>query len=88
MTQDAATLLRALSQAGGGAPEGGVRIVINRGTDSLSMGLADHPELTDAVVTRGDSRLFLSEPAARRMRGQTLCAEIKPARSVFFLRSD
>ena len=80
-------LLHTLAEAGGGAPGGGVRIAINDGTDSLSMGLADHPETTDTVLTKGDARLFLSAPAARRMRGQTLCAEIKPRRSLFFLRS-
>ena len=86
MTPDAATLVHTLVHAGRAATGGGVRIVINGGTDSLTMALADCPEATDDVLTQGEARLFMSAPAARRTQGQTLCAEIKPLRSLFFLR--
>jgi hypothetical protein len=85
MTQDAAQLVRTLAQ-GGGLPEGGgLRIVLNPSTHSLSMGLAAAPEHADAVIARDGALLFLSVPAEGRTHGRTLCADITPARSSFFL---
>ena len=65
--------------------EGGLRIAVNQVTRSLSMGLAAAPEDADAVIAREGVRLFLSAPAAERVRDRTLCAEITPTRSRFFL---
>lgn len=85
MTQDAADLVRTLAQRDSLPAGGGLRIVLNRTTDSLSMGLAAAPEHADAVLARGGALLFLSRPAEQRTHGRTLCAEITPARSAFYL---
>ena len=86
MTEDAATLVQTLTDRGALAKGGGVRIVINGETNSLSMSLAAGAEDTDAVVERGHALVFLSAPAAQRIQNATLCAEIDPRRSSFFLR--
>jgi hypothetical protein len=50
------------------------------------MGLASAPKRNDAVIARDGALLFLSGPAAERLEGRTLCAEITSTRSVFFLQ--
>jgi hypothetical protein len=85
MTQDAADLVRALAQRDSLPAGGGLRMVLNPTTHSLSMGLAAGPEHADAVISRDGAWLFLSRPAERRTHGRTLCAEITPARSTFYL---
>ena len=87
MTQDAAQLVRTLTHHGGLPDGGGLRIVLNPGTHSLSMGLAASPEHADTVISRDGALLFLSVPAEGRTHGRTLCADIAPARSSFFLDS-
>jgi Fe-S cluster assembly iron-binding protein IscA len=86
MTKDAAELVQTLAHRGAVATDGGVRIVVNDRTSSLSMSLASSPEQADAVIAQGGARVFLSQPAARRMRNKTLCAEINSERSAFFIR--
>jgi hypothetical protein len=49
------------------------------------MGLAVAPESADAVIARDGALLFLSPLAAERVQERTLCAEITPERSAFFL---
>jgi len=85
VTAEAATLACTLVQDGPVPDDGGVRIVLNLSTDSLSMGLAATPARGDAVIARDGARLFLSPRAANRMRDRTLCAEVTAARSTFFL---
>lgn len=85
MTQDAADLVRALAQRDSLPAGGGLRIVLNPTTHSLSMGWAAAPEHADAVIARDGALLFLSRPAERRTHGRTLCAEITSARSTFYL---
>jgi Fe-S cluster assembly iron-binding protein IscA len=84
MTQDAATLVQTLT--GGGGDAGGIRIVVNDSTNSLSMSLVAGAEHDDSVVTNGGATVYLSASASRRMHDQLLCAEIDPLRSLFFLR--
>jgi Fe-S cluster assembly iron-binding protein IscA len=86
MTNDAAKLVRVLAHRGAVASDGGVRIVVNDRTSSLSMSLASSPGYADAVITHDGARVFLSQHAARRMRNKTLCAEVNSRRSLFFLR--
>ena len=86
MTQDAATLVRTLTDRGALTAGGGVRIVVNGRTNSLSMSLVSSARNTDVVVGRGNALVFLSQPAAMRTQNKTLCAEINPQRSSFFLR--
>jgi Fe-S cluster assembly iron-binding protein IscA len=85
MTEDAAHLARTLVHRGSLPERGGLRIILNPVTHSLSMGLAAAPERADAVIARDGAVLFVSAPAAERMQGRTLCAEITPTRSTFFL---
>jgi Fe-S cluster assembly iron-binding protein IscA len=85
MTEDAAHLTRTLAHRGSRPGRGGLRIILNPDTDSLSMGLAAAPEDADAVIARDGALLFVSVPAAERLQGRTLCAEITSTRSTFFL---
>jgi hypothetical protein len=85
MTQDAADLVRTLAQRDSLPAGGGLRIVLNRTTDSLSMGLAAAPGARRSVIARHGALLFLSRSAERRTHGRTLCAEITPSRSTFHL---
>lgn len=85
VTDDALRLVRILSDQVSLPEHGGLRIVLNPATNSLSMGLATAPEDADAIIDQGGARLFLSVPAAERMKDQTLCAEITSSRSMFFL---
>ena len=87
ITRDAAHLVRTLTEQARIPDRGGLRIAVNPDTDSLSMGLADAPETSDAVIAHDGALVFVSEPAAQRMRGLTLCAEVTPIRSVFFLEA-
>lgn len=86
VTADAAQLARTLTDNGSTRRRGGLRIVLNPDTNSLSMGLASAPKRNDAVIARDGALLFLSGPAAERLEGRTLCAEISSTRSVFFLQ--
>ena len=86
VTADAAQLARTLTHQGAARQHGGLRIVMNPDTNSLSMGIAHAPERSDAVIARDGALLFLSGPAAERLDGRTLCAEITTTRSVFFLQ--
>jgi Fe-S cluster assembly iron-binding protein IscA len=85
ITPEAARLTRSLVRDSDSPQRGGLRIVLNPVTHSLSMGLAPAPEPADAVVARDGALLFLSQPAAERMQNLTLRAEISTTKSVFFL---
>jgi len=85
ITSEAACLTRRLVREGSSPRQGGLRIVLNPVTDSLSMGLAPAPEPADAVVAQDGAMLFLSQPAAQRLENLTLRAEISTTKSVFFL---
>ena len=85
MTEDAATLVCDLTNRANMSAEAGLRIVVDPINHSLSMGIASAPVLGDAVVSRGDARVFLSSSAARRLDHRTLEAELSPERSLFFL---
>lgn len=85
ITEEAASLVRILADRESVPEGGGLRIVLNPATDSLSMGLAAAPDTSDAVIARAGARLFLSPPAVQRTQGRRLCAEITDARALFFL---
>lgn len=85
ITAEAACLTRSLVRDGRSPRHGGLRIVLNPVTHSLSMGLAPAPEPADAVVARDGALLFLSQSAAERLENLTLHAEISTTKSVFFL---
>lgn len=85
VTADAAQLARSLTDTDSTRRRGGLRIELNPDTNSLSMGLAPAPKRNDAVIAQNGALLFLSGPAAERLEGRTLCAEITSTRSVFFL---
>jgi len=85
ITREAACLTRRLVREGAYPRHGGLRIVLNPATHSLSMGLAPAPEPADAIVARDGAKLFLSQPAAQRLENLTLRAEISTTKSVFFL---
>lgn len=85
ITEDAATLVCALTNDADRSGRSGLRIIVDPVNNSLSMGIATAPALADAVVSRGDARVFLSPRAARRLHQRTLRAELSTARSLFFL---
>ena len=85
VTDEAASLVRTLADRQSVPEGGGLRIVLNPETGSLSMGMAAAPDTSDAVVSRAGALLFLSPPAAQRTQGRRLCAEITDTRSLFFL---
>jgi hypothetical protein len=86
MTLDAATLVSALVAKASLPAEGGVRIVTDSRWHSLSMDTAARPAAADTVVTQYGAHLFLSPSVATKLANRTLCAEITPKRSVFFLQ--
>jgi Fe-S cluster assembly iron-binding protein IscA len=83
--EDAAQLVRDLTGPTTAAPEAGLRIIIHSTHNSLSMSVADQPHRHDRLFAAHGARIFLSRPAAARLRGRTLRAEITPRRSAFFL---
>jgi Fe-S cluster assembly iron-binding protein IscA len=85
ITEDAATLVTALTSAEDSSGQSGLRIVIDPVHRSLSMGIARCPQPADAVVSSGSARVFLAPSAAHRLRHRTLRAELTADRSVFFL---
>jgi hypothetical protein len=85
MTEEAAHLVRTLSHHALLPERGGLRIVVNPMTRSLSMGLAAGPEHADAVIARDGALLFVCATAVERMHGRTLCAQLTPTGSAFFL---
>jgi Fe-S cluster assembly iron-binding protein IscA len=87
ITEEAATLIRSLARHSSIPAAGGLRIVVNPATHSLSMGLAAEPERADAVIRRDGALLFVSARAAARLSNQTLCADIAATRPTFFLTS-
>jgi len=85
LTEDAATLVRSLTDRDGGTPSSGLRIAVDPDHHSLAMAIAPAPAPADEVVVSGGARLFLSQPAAARLDARTLHAEISSDRSLFFL---
>jgi iron-sulfur cluster assembly protein len=87
VSQDAAMLVCTLRRDADLPTEAGLRIVVDRNHQSLSMGLARNPEPQDEVVSSDGAHIFLSQSAARRLGQRTLRAEISAGRSLFFLDS-
>jgi Fe-S cluster assembly iron-binding protein IscA len=85
ITETAATLVRTLTRDANLSQQAGLRIVVDRVNDSLSMALAGTPGSSDAVVDCLGARVFLSPSASHRLSQRTLRAEISPDRSLFFL---
>jgi Fe-S cluster assembly iron-binding protein IscA len=84
ITEDAATLVTALTSAEDRSGHSGLRIIIDPVHHSLSMGIARR-QPDDAVISKGSARVFLAPSAAHRLRRRTLRAELSADRSVFFL---
>lgn len=87
VTKDAATLIRALSEKAGAPSRSGLRIVIDPLHNSLSMSLAACAAPGDKVVASGETQVFLSSDASRRLATRTLHANTTATRSSFFLAS-
>lgn len=87
ISNDAATLIRALCQKAAQPSQSGLRIVIDPAHDSLSMSLATRPSAGDTVVASGETRVFLSSAASQRLATRTLRADITGKRTSFFLAS-
>ena len=85
ITEDAATLVCALTNESDRSGQSGLRIIVDPVNNSLSMGIASAPALADAVVSRGAARVFLSPSASYRLQRRTLRAELSADRSLFFL---
>jgi Fe-S cluster assembly iron-binding protein IscA len=85
ITEDAATLVRTLTNDAELSEQAGLRIVVDPVNHSLSMRLAGTPGPTDAVVDGHGARVFLSPSAAHRLDERTLGAEITEQRALFFL---
>jgi Fe-S cluster assembly iron-binding protein IscA len=87
VTEDAANLVRTLTESAQSPDQAGLRIIVDPVNHSLSMGIANAASPADAVVRSGNARVFLSPAAARRLRNRSLRAEISEDRSLFFLDS-
>jgi Fe-S cluster assembly iron-binding protein IscA len=87
ITEDAATLVTALTSAEDRSGQSGLRIIIDPVHHSLSMGIARRPQPADTVVSKGSAHVFLAPSAAHLLRRRTLRAELSADRSLFFLDS-
>lgn len=87
ITEDAATLVCTLIRDSDRCGQSGLRIVVDPIHHSLSMSIESAPAPDDAVVRRGAAQVYLSPPAAHRLRRRTLRAELSADRSLFFLDS-
>jgi Fe-S cluster assembly iron-binding protein IscA len=85
ITEDAALLVRALTDDADRSYGSGLRIIVDPTHHSLSMGVASCPARGDTVVSHGTARVFLSPSAAHRLHRRTLRAELSADRSLFFL---
>jgi Fe-S cluster assembly iron-binding protein IscA len=85
ISEDAATLIRRLTDVAAATDEAGLRIVVDSTHDSLSMDVVVAAEPLDVVVTSEGAKVFLSSSAAKRVTHGTLRAEITAGRSAFFL---
>lgn len=85
LSDDAAGLIRALASNAQAATGSGLRISVDGRHDSLSMALAPNAVTGDVLVLNGDTLLFLSPAASRRLSDRTLRASMPPERSSFFL---
>jgi len=85
VTEEAASLIRALGRKVNAAAGSGLRIAIDARHDSLSMALAPGASPGDAIVHIGETRVFVSLAAADRLATRTLQASRGPERSSFFL---
>jgi hypothetical protein len=85
ITEDAATLVCALTGDADRSGQSGLRIIVDPVHHSLSMGIASSPAPADEVISKNAARVFLSPSAAHRLRRRTLRAELSGDRSLFFL---
>lgn len=85
ITEDAATLVCTLTRDAGRCGQSGLRIVVDPVHHSLSMSIASAPSEADTIVRRDAAQVYLSPPAAHRLRRRTLRAELSADRSLFFL---
>jgi len=85
ISDEAAQLVRTLTQDADLPEDAGVRIVVDPRHNSLSMSLANEPEPADVVVATHGARVFLTASASRRLERRTLRAELTDSRTLFFL---
>ncbi|HEY5186864.1 MAG TPA: adhesin [Actinomycetes bacterium] len=85
ITEEAATLIRALRQDAALREQAGLRMVVDPTNLSLSMDLVEAPAAGDTVVARYGARVFLSPSAAYRLGEGILQAQITEQSSHFFL---
>jgi Fe-S cluster assembly iron-binding protein IscA len=87
ISEEAASLVRALTNDGDPSRQAGLRIIVDPIHHSLSMGIADSPGSADSVVASHGARLFLSPSASAQLDKRTLRASRSNDRSSFFLDS-
>ena len=85
LSDEAATLIRALAGASKATAGSGLRISVDGRYDSLSMALAPLAGADDVVVKNRDTPVFLTPAASARLFGRTLRAASSRERSSFFL---
>ena len=85
ISDEAAQLVRALTDDADLPERAGLRIVVDPTHNSLSMALAMGPQPADVVVATQGARVFLTALASRRLHRRTLRAELTDGRTLFFL---
>jgi Fe-S cluster assembly iron-binding protein IscA len=83
LSTDAAALIRTLLDDAHLPETAGLRLGTTDVTHSLEMHLATRPEEHDLVLAHAGACVFLSPLAARRVRGQTLRAQVNGRRAFF-----
>lgn len=88
ISDEAAQLVHALTDAADLSEQAGLRIVVDSTHNSLSMALATEPQPAGVVVASQGARVFLTESASRRLQRRTLRAELSANRTLFFLDAE
>ncbi|MGB8652040.1 MAG: hypothetical protein WCD35_15410 [Mycobacteriales bacterium] len=83
LSDEAAVLIRSLLENADLPETAGLRLGTDPERNSLEMRLVPQPAARDVVIAHRGASLFLSPVAARRLRGQTLRAQLQGRRAFF-----
>lgn len=83
LSDEAAVLIQSLLADSDLPDTAGLRLCTDPEKNSLAMSLASRPRERDVVVAHRGVSLFVSPAAARRLRGQTLHAQVDERRAFF-----
>ncbi|MDT7571811.1 MAG: hypothetical protein QOE05_1985 [Actinomycetota bacterium] len=83
LSTDAAVLIRTLLDDADLPDTAGLRLGTDDETHALAMSLAVQPEENDLVLAYAGACVFVSPMAAKRVRGQTLRAQVEGRRAFF-----